>query len=116
MEPPGYFTRSRSRNVSAGVRPQSQNFPGSVPLVNVVSADLDHLHGHESKTMDKQWAQMDVTRVKAPSVRGVGVQSHGKVPHTATATAFHGGSLSATDAASSIHQTGMRRLKIGCEG
>ena len=61
--------------------------------------------------MDKQWTKMDVTRVTTLTLRGVEVQSHGKVPQQATATTFRGGSLSATNAVSSIHQMDMGKRK-----
>ena len=66
--------------------------------------------------MDKQWTKLDVTRVTALIVRGVEVQGHGKVPMSATATTFHCGSPSATNAVSSIHQMGRGKRKNKEEG
>ena len=66
--------------------------------------------------MDKQWNKMDGTLVTTLTLRGVEVQSHGKVPQQATATTFRGGSLSATNAVSSIHQMGIGKRKDKMEG
>ena len=51
-----------------------------------------------------------------PDSEGCEVQSHGKVPQPTTATTFRGGSLSATNAVSIIHQMGMGKPKDEGEG
>ena len=63
--------------------------------------------------MDKQSTKMEVIRMTAPTVRGVGVQSHGKVPQPVTTTTSRGGSLSAINAISSIHQMGNAVWEMG---
>ena len=65
--------------------------------------------------MDKQWTKMDVTWVTTLTLRVVRY-SHGKVPQPTTATTFRGGSLSATNAVSIIHQMGMGKPKDEGEG
>ena len=67
--------------------------------------------------MDKQWTKMDVTRVTTLtlSLRGVDVQPR-ENPQPATATTFRVGSLSATNAVSSIHQMGTGKRKDKEEG